>query len=501
MALSTEDFVSKAIDSGLSGDALREATAEYIRSQGGKKQQAPGFLSEQADVFKRGWEATKHYIQNPSELARDKGEIAGAMMAQNYRNVGKELSTGGKVLEKTGEVAEKTFPIISGLVGRMGATITNPGNREYQRQVGATWSGAGELLGSQVRETTQNLAGIQDDTPLGMAVKPVTSGAINAATSYVVDHALEQIGKATKPIWDGVKDKISKSGPVKWVSEKFRKQSADNMFSAMKTSKTLRKEAQERGIDLTDALFQTNKNGELIYGTDIVRNSEIAERQIAVAAAKLDKVLPNTTLDANKIINETVNEVMKTARTDADRALIQSWETFMRDRLVDNYSDVVIPNSAALAEKIIAGQSGFTASGLVEDQIRNQLEATYAMNLKNGILNNVSGAERILINNLFREEEQAILMNKIFKEGIIGELPQALRRKIGALFFPTSFIAKTIGAGVELSTDSLTRSLMSGGPTEQVATDSLGNWLRMLGLQAPGQMAANEATKLVDKQY
>jgi hypothetical protein len=497
MALSTEEFVKRAMENGLEGNSLREATAEYIRSQKDKK--APGFLQEQKDIFSKGLKATKHYIKNPGEFSQDRGEIARSMSESSYRNIGKEASEGIETIDKAGQFVEKAAPVISGTVGNILGTITNPGNREAARRVGAAWSGYGQAAGTLFRETSQNIAGIQDDSPLGTAVKPVAKAATTAAIDYGIDWTLERFSNVTAPIWESVKEKMSQTGPAKiinkatnWMGDKFKKQSADNLLSEMKTTKTLRREAAQKNIDLTDVIFATNKNGDLIYGTDIVRNAEIAERQIVVASAKLDKVLPENTFNIQNVINKTIYDTSNEIRSKEQQEAVKSWAQFQVDNIIDKYGNVVVNNQAALAEKILAGQSGFSESGVMAEQIKGSLDAKFAMNLKDEILKNVSGANKIRLKKLFREQETAILMTKIFKEGIISQAHKSLRRKIGSLFFPTSFMARTIGAGAEVVTDKFTRSTLTNKSVTQSTTASLADWLKTLGIETAAPQITNE---------
>jgi len=452
MPLSRDEYAKSFVDDAKRrGKSEEETKAKFSQAMSiydkNNKPEKKGFIDTVKDAYS-GYNQLKESGVSGRDIA---GIAARGTLQDMSRNVGNEknVTPFEEALLKGGQVAETAFPIVAGTVARIVGTPLGKG-----RQYGAVGTAAGQASGSTVRELTENIAGVQDDSSISAGLQPLAEGVVAGSVDYALDVVMEKASKIMSPIFKKGKEAIKNSKPGKTISslagrtsEWFKKSAAADAIAKMKLPKKLREEAVIRELDLTDEIFRVNESGELIYGDDLIKNSKIADKIIKSKSELINKVLKanRNPQEVSNLIDDVISKKMKTAGSQAEKDALEKFGVFVKERLTKKYGGTVINNGAMLTEKIFSGQNGFKTGANVGEEITSQAYAALNDAYKEKILSNVSGANKLLLKKILRAQEQTILMKSAFYETAISQAPKSIKQRIGRLLFPTTFAAETIG--------------------------------------------------------
>ena len=452
MPLSRDEYAKSFVDDAKRrGKSEEETKAKFSQAMSiydkNNKPEKKGFIDTVKDAYS-GYNQLKESGVSGRDIA---GIAARGTLQDMSRNVGNEknVTPFEEALLKGGQVAETAFPIVAGTVARIVGTPLGKG-----RQYGAVGTAAGQASGSTVRELTENIAGVQDDSSISAGLQPLAEGVVAGSVDYALDVVMEKASKIMSPIFKKGKEAVKQSKPGKFlskitgkVSEWAKKTAAADAIAQMKLSKKLRKESVTRDLDLADEIFRTNNSGELIYGDDLIKNSKITDKIIKAKSELINRVLKanRNPQEVVGLIDDIIAKKMRTAGSQAEKDALIKFGVFTKNRLKEEYGGTVINSGAMLAEKIFAGGNGFKTGADVGEEITSQAYAALNDAYKEKILSNVSGANKILLKKLLREQEQTMLMKAAFYETAISNAPKTIKNRIGRLFFPTTLAAETFG--------------------------------------------------------
>lgn len=415
-------------------------------------------------------------------------QVAAGATKFQYRNVEETPNFLTKVVRSTSNAA----PVIGSTVaGTIGGLVYGDKGRSVASGAGF---GAGQALG----ESLENLAGIQNETPGQLAqeavVKPLATGAADYAIGKTIDAGVAGTKAIAGTALKGVKKitpEIIKK-PLRSLVKGVPKTLEDDVIAQLKPTKSIRKEARTRGINIVDEVV----NGG--YGDDAIENAAMARENIKATGQQYDKVLTDfnnraskltgkagtkyttsltKTVDAHKAVDEVASELKRSFRKTEQKNAIADWANFLK---TEHFPEGSVDLIKANQEKVLAGQSGYKGSGEVVSNLVGQADALLERKLREGILKAAPKQIKQQLEDLLKRQEANIFLESLFENAADSNVPLTISASIGRYLNPISAGRATVGAGTEYLGRELGRPLLKEAKRESVkgTAKTAGNQIR-----------------------
>lgn len=321
--------------------------------------------------------------------------------------------------------------------------------------MGAGWasvgtSAAGAIVGKTMQQGLRELFDPERQDLSDMAKAVVTEGVTDALVGGAMFGVFKAGGKIVMSLGNaakagaqvaeaGIKESV-KAGAKEGIFSKVIK---NDIMAQFKPMKKIRAEAMTRDIDLAEAII---KGG---FGDDAAANLAKTQQNLAQRGEEFRSILgsSNATIDSHKLVDDVVQDMMKSARSQSQEKAIGEWAGFLKSKKLSSADDLM----TAYAQKIEAGQSGYKDAGDVVQNFIGQADAKLERKLRESILSSLDSQTRSQAENILRAQETDIFLGKMFEDAVLSDRPLSIKELIGRITNPLTFGKATVGNIAEVA--------------------------------------------------